>query len=69
MNEKDWVEIRLVDQDGKAVAGEEYLIVTADYREFRGSTNTDGVARVDGIQPGTCSVSFTSLDDGAWFQA
>jgi type VI secretion system secreted protein VgrG len=62
-----WVEINLVDEQGKPVAGEPYQVTLPD-----GSTVADGTldekghARVDHIDPGNCKVTFPNLDKDAW---
>jgi len=62
-----WIEINLVDEQGKPVAGEPYKVTLPD-----GSTVADGTldekghARVDHIDPGTCKVTFPNLDKDTW---
>jgi uncharacterized Zn-binding protein involved in type VI secretion len=63
---KVWVEIELVDQDGKAVPNEPYSIQLPDGTVSEGSTDSDGLARVDGIDPGNCQITFPSLDQRSW---
>lgn len=63
---RTWIEIELVAADGSGVANEPYLIVASDGQEFRGVTDASGVARLDGLMPGDCSISFTALDRDAW---
>ena len=63
----NWIEINLVDEQGKPVAGEAYVVTLPD-----GSTVADGTlddkghARVDHIDPGSCKVTFPNLDKDAW---
>lgn len=64
--DRDWIEIKLVDEEGNAVAGERYLIVTPDGRECRGYTDSLGLARLTRIPSGQCEVSFPDLDMKAW---
>jgi type VI secretion system secreted protein VgrG len=61
-----WIEIQLVDDAGKPVAGESYEVEMADGTVASGTTGADGVARVSGIDPGTCKVRFPNLDKDAW---
>jgi uncharacterized Zn-binding protein involved in type VI secretion len=63
---KVWVEIELVDQDGKAVPNELYSIQLPDGTVSEGSTDSNGLARVDGIDPGDCQITFPSLDQRSW---
>ena len=63
---KTWVEIQLLDPDGKPVPNEPYRITAPDGSISEGCTDGNGVARVDGIDPGTCKITFTALDQQAW---
>ena len=56
-----WIEIELVDSDGVGVPGEAYEIVTAEGKVRSGSLSDRGKAREDGIDPGTCKVTFPRL--------
>ena len=64
--DRDWIEIKLIDQEGNAVAGERYVIVTPDGRESRGYTDSLGMARLTRIPSGQCEVSFPDLDTKSW---
>ena len=62
-----WIEIELVDEEGKPVPGEEYRITLPDGSTVAsGTLDGKGKARVDGIDPGTCKVTFPNLDQSAW---
>lgn len=61
-----WIELELVGEDGVAVADEEFLVVTADGEELRGKTDANGLARLEGIADGDCSICFPALDRDAW---
>lgn len=63
---KVWIEIELVGEDGSPIADQRYLVVAPDGTEYRGRTDADGAARIDGIDPGNCQVSFPDLDEEAW---
>ena len=64
---KHWIEIKLVDQDNKPVAGEECKVKLPDGTYDTGSLDNDGFVRIDGIDPGgTCQVTFPKLDGGSW---
>lgn len=65
-SKKTWIEIQLVDADGNPVPNEPYRIEAPDGTASEGSTDNNGVARVDGIDPGNCKISFTALDQQAW---
>ena len=61
-----WIEIELVGEDDTGIADAAYLIVTADGKEFRGKTDANGLARLEGIVKGDCKVGFPLLDQEAW---
>lgn len=63
---KHWIEIELVDEDGNPVPGEEYAITLPDGSVSSGTLDERGFARVDGIDPGSCKVTFPNLDKDAW---
>jgi type VI secretion system secreted protein VgrG len=67
---KSWIEIELLDQKNKPVPGEPYVITLADGKTVTGGTlDEKGFARVDGIEPGSCKVSFPRLHKDAWKRA
>ena len=66
---KHWIEIELVDEEGNPVPGEEYAITLPDGSVSTGTLDEKGFARVDGIDPGTCQVTFPNLDKDAWKKA
>jgi type VI secretion system secreted protein VgrG len=64
---RHWIEIELVDEDGKPVPGENYMITLPDGSTVAtGTTDEKGRARVEGIDPGQCKVTFPDLDKDAW---
>ncbi|WP_347988692.1 hypothetical protein [Methylomonas sp. AM2-LC] len=67
--EKHWIEIELLGEDGKPIANQNYLVVTADQKQYTGTTDADGLARLDDIPAGNCQVSFPDLDKEAWSMA
>jgi type VI secretion system secreted protein VgrG len=64
--EKSWVEIELKDEENNPVAGEKYKITLPDGSVKTGTLDQNGYARVAGIDPGTCEVTFPNLDENAW---
>ena len=67
---KSWIEIELVDEEKKPVPGEKYKITLPDGETVaEGTLNEKGLARVDGIDPGTCKITFPELDQEAWEKA
>jgi type VI secretion system secreted protein VgrG len=68
--EKSWIEIELVDEDDNPVTGERYQITLPDGTTVAtGTTDSNGLARVSGIDPGTCKITFPNLDKDAWEKA
>lgn len=63
---KTWIEIRLVDDSGKPVSAEAYQIELPDGSVVRGRLDSEGSARFNNIDPGTCQVSFPNLDAPEW---
>jgi hypothetical protein len=64
-----WIEIELLDEEDAPVSGEKYEIELPDGTFAKGSLDGDGFARVDGIKPGECKVTFPELDKDAWESA
>lgn len=66
-DKKSWIEIVLVDDDDRPVPGEAYRITLPDGTTLaEGTLDENGFARVDGIDPGTCQVTFPNLDKDSW---
>jgi len=61
-----WIEIEMVDEEDEPVAGVAYSIKLPDGTETTGTLDSEGFARVDGIEPGQCEVTFPKLDKSAW---
>ncbi|MBE0616897.1 MAG: hypothetical protein IH608_03065 [Proteobacteria bacterium] len=61
-----WIEIELVDEEDDPVPGERYEIALPDGSVASGTLDQNGFARVDGIDPGTCQITFPELDKDAW---
>ena len=66
---KSWIEIALVDTKNKPVPGEKYKITLSDKTVAEGVLNEKGFARIDGIEPGTCEVTFPEMDGRSWTKA
>lgn len=60
---KSWIEIELKDDDGNPVAGEPYRVEVPDGSLAEGTLDEKGFARVEGIDPGNCVVSFPRRDE------
>jgi hypothetical protein len=66
VEQKTWIEIELLDPKGVPVPGEGYTIRLPDGTTRSGTLDSLGRARVDGIDPGVCDVSFPGIDKRAW---
>jgi hypothetical protein len=64
-----WIEIKMVDEDDKPVAGMPYRVTLSDNSVCEGTLDDKGFARIDGIEPGSCKVTFPGLDRDAWEKA
>ena len=66
-DKRHYVEVELVDDDGKPVPGEAVCVTLPDGTTVaQGVTNEKGLYRVDNIDPGSCKISFPNLDKDAW---
>jgi hypothetical protein len=61
-----FIEVELVDDAGKPVANEAYLIELPDGTQRTGRTDGAGRVRLTGIDPGTAKISFPDLDKNAY---
>jgi type VI secretion system secreted protein VgrG len=61
-----WIEIELVGEDDSPIPGETYRIALPDGSVVEGTLDDKGLARVEGIDPGTCQITFPNLDQEAW---
>ena len=63
---KHWVEIALVDEESNPCSGRAYKIQLPNGSVLTGTLDSRGLARINGIDPGTCKVSFPELDKSSW---
>ena len=61
-----WIAIELVDELGKHVPYEDYRITLPDGTAVEGTLDKKGCAKINGIDPGTCKVSFPNRDSKDW---
>lgn len=61
-----WVEILLLDDQGRPASGEHYRIRLPDGSVAEGILGFDGTVRLEGIEEGACEVSFPDLDAASW---
>jgi type VI secretion system secreted protein VgrG len=62
----DWLEIELLDEADQPVAGQAYRVTVADGRVIEGTLDPSGFARLEGLDPGECTVTFPDLDQECW---
>lgn len=65
-DEKTWIEVRLVDQDGNPLKGYKYRVRLPDSSLMEGALDADGKVRFDGIVPGQASITFPDFDAAEW---
>jgi len=64
---KSWIAIRMVDQEDNPVPGEKYRITLPDGETVaEGTLDDKGCARIEGLEPGSCKITFPDLDKSAW---
>ena len=63
---KTWVEIELLDAAGKPVPNEPYLVTVPEGLKKSGKLDGQGRARISGIDPGMCQISFPEIDGREW---
>ena len=62
-----WIEIELKDDDGNAVPCEPYEVTLPDGESVAsGRLDMDGYARIEGIDPGNCHITFPQRDSRTW---
>lgn len=61
-----WIEINLKDEMGQPVAGERYKVKLPDGTVDEGTLDDQGHARVAGIDPGSCDITFPDRDKDAF---
>ena len=64
--ELTWIEIEMVDEEDEPYPSEKYRITLPDDSVTEGTLDGKGFARIEGIEPGTCKVTFPNLDHEAW---
>jgi hypothetical protein len=64
---KSWIEIELLDDKKKPMAGEPYKVIMPDGKTAaEGTLDEKGHARVEGIEPGSCKVIFPRREKSCW---
>ena len=63
----NWIEIELVGEDDQPIPGEKYKVTLPDGETIaEGTLDDKGFARVDGIDPGNCKITFPRYDKNSW---
>jgi hypothetical protein len=63
---KTFVEIQLNDAEGNPASGAKYKIELPDGSVKLGFLDVNGHARVDGVDPGNCKITFPQYDEKDW---
>ena len=58
---KDWIEIKLMGEDGKPIANEDYILHMPDGTQVKGKLDSSGFAIVKQVPPGKVSVEFPNM--------
>jgi hypothetical protein len=61
-----WLEIALVDDEGQPLPGAKYRMKLPDASIQEGVLDDRGMARVNGIMPGQCTITFPEIDKNEW---
>lgn len=61
-----WIEIELVDKKGRPVPSARYHIELPDSSIAEDKLDSQGKARIDGIDPGSCKITFLDFDGREW---
>jgi hypothetical protein len=64
--ELTWVDISLVDEHGKPVAGEPYRVIDARSQVFEGELDDNGFAHIEGLVRGECMITFPNRPAHMW---
>ncbi|HRH41119.1 MAG TPA: hypothetical protein PKY82_05700 [Pyrinomonadaceae bacterium] len=65
-DKKAWIEIILVDAEGKPMPNVKYRITPPSGAPVEGRLNEHGQAGLYQIEPGNCKITFPDLDKDAW---
>ena len=61
-----WLAFDLADEDGAPMRGEPFTVTLPNGHEVHGALDANGAVRIEGIDPGTCKVSFPERDKDGW---
>lgn len=57
-----WVEIRLIDGKGEAIANEAYSLKCPEGKTYEGVTDAKGIIKLTGLKPGDCELTFKNIE-------
>lgn len=60
--ENSWVSVQLETESGQPLANTQYRITDKNGKDYTGTTDAQGIARIQGMPPGDCQVSFPDSD-------
>ena len=63
---QSWIEVRLVDPDGKPIPGERFELRLPDQSLQKGSLDSQGSVRFDAIVAGSATIAFPGIDAREW---
>jgi hypothetical protein len=61
-----WIEVVMVDENEKPMSGIRYKMTITDGSLREGTLDSNGSVRINGIDPGTCQLTFPDLDAREW---
>jgi len=64
-----FIELELVDTDGKPVAFASYSVTASDGKVVSGALDAEGRARIEGVAQGSCKVTFPDFHGDEWSAA
>jgi type VI secretion system secreted protein VgrG len=62
----DSIEVRLVDEMDHPIPGQSFTVTGNDSQTYSGTTDTNGIGRIDSLSPGLCRISWPGLDRRRW---
>ncbi|HEY8211708.1 MAG TPA: carboxypeptidase-like regulatory domain-containing protein [Myxococcaceae bacterium] len=62
----DFIALEMKDEDGEPMAYARYVVELPDGGKREGRLNANGYARIDGVNPGQCKVTFPDYDESSW---
>ena len=61
-----WLAFDLADDDGTPMRGEPFTVTLPNGQQLIGALDSKGAVRIEGIDAGTCKVSFPERDKDGW---